>query len=391
MSADPIRVVVIDDSAYNRQTITQMLESDPDVRVVARAADGDEGLKLVFQHQPDVVTLDLEMPKMDGFTFLRILMSRRATPVLVISSYAAKENVFKALELGALDFIAKPGRQLTPDLRGISDELLQKVKLVRQLRVVTLGERAQAAAAAAAPPAIPATRMPLSAPPAPTPFRGMPVSIPTVAPAPIAPAPPPAPAPAPAPEPFRVVAIGASTGGPPALQQILAALDKSLPIGLVITQHMPAKFTQAFADRLSRLTSLEVKEAQDGDVLKRGMALIAPGSGSLLLQRVDQMLVVRIEVALPGDRFIPSVDRMLATVADACGADTLAVVLTGMGGDGGRGVRAIKQAGGRVIAEAPETAVIFGMPQEAIATGAVDEILPLPSIPDAIIKFVRRK
>src|SRR5262245_35103638 len=164
LSSDPIRVVVIDDSAYNRQTITQMLESDPDVRVVARAADGDEGLKLVFQHQPDVVTLDLEMPKMDGFTFLRILMSRRATPVLVISSYAAKENVFKALELGALDFIAKPGRQVTPDLRGINDELLEKVKLVRQLRVVTLGERAQAAAAAT-PPQIPATRMPVSAPP----------------------------------------------------------------------------------------------------------------------------------------------------------------------------------------------------------------------------------
>src|SRR6516162_7256579 len=205
MSADPIRVVVIDDSAYNRQTITQMLESDPDVRVVARAADGDEGPKLVFQHQPDVVTLDLEMPKMDGFTFLRILMSRRATPVLVISSYAAKENVFKALELGALDFIAKPGRQLTPDLRGISDELLSKVKLVRQLRVVTLGERAQAAAAAT-PPAIPATRMPVSAPPpSGTPFRGMPAAIPTVAPASTAPPPPapapaaPAPAPAPAP------------------------------------------------------------------------------------------------------------------------------------------------------------------------------------------------
>ena len=374
--AQPIRVVVIDDSAYNRQTITQMLESDPDVRVVARAADGDEGLKLVFQHQPDVVTLDLEMPKMDGFTFLRILMSRRATPVLVISSYAAKENVFKALELGALDFIAKPGRQLTPDLRGIQEELLQKVKVVRELRVVKLEERAKSAPPATAP--LPATRLPQTAA-SPTPARGLPAyapSAPTVVPAPE--------------EPFRVVAIGASTGGPPALQQILASLDATLPIALVITQHMPAKFTQAFADRLARLTQLEVKEAQDGDVLRRGMALVAPGSGSLLLQRVDQMLVVRIEAPGPGDRFIPSVDRMLQTVADACGAETLAVVLTGMGGDGGRGVRAIKQAGGRVIAEAPETAVIFGMPQEAIATGAVDEILPLPAIAEAITKFVRK-
>src|SRR5215467_4940400 len=144
MSVDPtqpIRVVVIDDSAYNRQTITQMLESDPEVRVVARAADGDEGLKLVFQHQPDVVTLDLEMPKMDGFTFLRILMSRRATPVLVISSFAAKENVFKALELGALDFIAKPSQRLTPDLRAMQEELIAKIKLARQLKVVAPGDR----------------------------------------------------------------------------------------------------------------------------------------------------------------------------------------------------------------------------------------------------------
>ena len=140
-----------------------------------------------------------------------------------------------------------------------------------------------------------------------------------------------------------------------------------------------------------RVVQLEVKEAQDGDVLRRGMALVAPGSGSLLLQRVDQMLVVRIETPAPGDRFIPSVDRMLSTVAGACGAETLAVVLTGMGGDGGRGVRAIKQAGGRVIAEAPETAVIFGMPQEAIATGAVDEVVPLPNIPERIARFAQRK
>src|SRR5689334_17028928 len=189
----PIRVVVIDDSAYNRQSITQMLETDPDVQVVGRAADGDEGLKQVFQHQPDVVTLDLEMPKMDGFTFLRILMSRHVTPVLVISSYAAKQNVFKALELGALDFIAKPGQKITPDLRAIQSELLTKVKLVRQLRVVSLSERA----------AHPSTLPPGGAP---APDAALSV----------------------ADEPFRMIAIGASTGGPPALQQLLASLDPTL-------------------------------------------------------------------------------------------------------------------------------------------------------------------
>jgi two-component system chemotaxis response regulator CheB len=201
-----IKVLVIDDSAFNRQTITAMLESQPGIRVVARAGDGDEGLKQVFTHAPDVITLDLEMPKMDGFTFLRILMSRRPTPVLVISSYARKENVFKALELGALDFIAKPTQKISPELREIERDLIDKVKLV--------------------------------------------------------------------------TCLGASTGGPPALQQVFAGLDARLPMAVVVAQHMPAKFTQAFAERLDRASALEVREAKHGDVLRSGLALVAPGSGA---------------------------------------------------------------------------------------------------------------
>jgi len=381
--SEPIRVVVIDDSALGRQTITQMLESDPEIHVVGRAPDGDEGLRQVFQHHPDLVTVDLEMPRMDGFTFLRILMGRHPTPALVISSYAARENVFRALELGALDFIAKPGPKLTPDLRAIRDQLLVKVKLVRQLRRANLNARAQAAAQRVTPVHGAVAVRPAGA-------TGVPGASAYAATVP------------PAAAPLRVIAIGASTGGPPALQQLLQGLEPSLPAAIVITQHMPAKFTHAFAERLARATAFAVKEAEEGDVLRPGLVLVAPGAGSLSLSRQGARLLAHVETAgsqaqtqtqaqtQAQERFVPSIDRMLTSVAEVCGPNALAVVLTGMGGDASRGVRAIKAARGQVIVEGPESAVIFGMPQEAIQTGAVDEVLPLPRIVDAITRFAHR-
>jgi len=360
----PIRALVIDDSAYNRQTISAMLEEGGDVQVVGRAGDGEEGLKQVFRLQPDVITLDLEMPKMDGFGFLRILMSRRPTPVIIISGYATRENVFKALELGALDFVAKPSRQISPELRGIKDELLSKVRLVTQLRVVSLADRAARTSA------IGTTSG--SFPTLPT-VPALAERVPKLGPAPP-----------------RLVAIGASTGGPPAIQQILSNLDTSLPVGILVTQHMPTKFTRAFAERLDRTTQWSVREAEPGDAVTVGTVLIAPGGGSLTVRREGAQL--RVDIKPPGhdDRYVPSVDRMFESAARAMGGDLLGVVLTGMGGDGGRGVRALKQAGGRVLAEAPETAVVFGMPEEAIKTGVVDDIVPLGLMPDAITRFVRR-
>jgi two-component system, chemotaxis family, protein-glutamate methylesterase/glutaminase len=362
-AAKPIRVLVIDDSAFNRQTITAILEQAPGMQVIGRAGDGEEGLRLAFQLQPDVITLDLEMPKMDGFSFLRLLMSRQPTPVIVISGYATRENVFKALELGALDFVAKPSRTVTSELRNIKDELLAKVQLVTKLRMVSLTDRAARTRSAGT-------------------MSGAHRLVPEVAPSTIGrkegPAPP------------RLIAIGASTGGPPAISQILATLDPGLAIGIVVTQHMPAKFTKAFAERLDRSTPWRVREAEPGDAVTVGTALIAPGSGSILLKREGPQLKVDILAPAPEDRFVPSVDRMMESVAKSMGADALAVILTGMGGDGGRGVKAVKAAGGRVIAEAPETAVIFGMPQEAIASGAVDDVVPLGGMVDAIARFAKR-
>ncbi|HEY3351878.1 MAG TPA: chemotaxis-specific protein-glutamate methyltransferase CheB [Polyangia bacterium] len=357
MSDDrPIRVLVIDDSAFNRQTIASMLESDPGIQVVARAADGDHGLQQAFEHRPDVITLDLEMPKMGGFTFLRILMRRQPTPVLIVSSHSSRDNVFKALELGALDFIAKPTSQVSPELRSIRDDLVRKVRACLNLSMATLAERARKAPTVST--AFPALR-------------------------PVA-------APAAAPQAVRLCALGASTGGPPALQQILGALDPSLALAVLITQHMPPRFTGAFAERLGRSSRFEVVEAKGGERLRPGLALVAPGWGSLCLERRGDGFVTRIEPAAAEDRFVPSVDRMLMSAAEAAGPDVLAVILTGMGGDGGRGVRTVKDRGGQVLAEAPETAIIFGMPQEAIATGAVDEIVPLGGIADAIARFGRR-
>jgi two-component system chemotaxis response regulator CheB len=360
----PIRILVVDDSAFNRQTITAMLEGVPGFQVVGRAGDGEEGLKMAFQLQPDVITLDLEMPKMDGFSFLRLLMARQPTPVIVISGYATRENVFKALELGALDFVAKPSRTITPELRNIAEELLQKVRLVTQLRMVNLVDRAART-------------------------RSVGTMSGTFAPPPAPVTPPMSRKEGPAPP--RLVAIGASTGGPPAINRILVNLEPTLPIGIVITQHMPAKFTKAFAERLDRTTPWHVREAEQGDAITAGCVLVAPGSGSLIVKREGGSLKVDILPPQPEDRYVPSVNRMMTSCAAAMQAELCAIVLTGMGGDGGPGIKAVKAAGGRTLAEAPETAVIFGMPQEAIATGAVDDVVALPNIPERIARFAQQK
>ena len=355
-----IRVLVIDDSAYNRQTIIAMLESDPGIRVIGRAADGDEGLQQALTLNPEVITLDLEMHRVGGFAFLRLLMRRRPTPVVVVSSHASRENVFKALELGALDFVAKPTALPSTELRSIERDLVRKVRACTQLRLGVLTERAREAV------------RPMSQP---VEVVGegdeaLPQAVLT--------------------GPLRICAMGASTGGPPALQQIMHHLDALAPLAVLITQHMPPRFTGAFAERLDRHSHFDVCEAKGGETLRPGLALVAPGTGSLCLDRTADGYVARVEPAAAGDRFVPSVDRMLTSAAAAAGPDLCAVVLTGMGGDGGRGVRAVHDRGGQVYAEAPETAVIFGMPQEAITTGVVDEIVPLGAMAEAIVRFARK-
>jgi two-component system chemotaxis response regulator CheB len=341
----PIRALVIDDSAYNRRTLTQLLEESGEVKVIGSAPDGDDGLKEALRLEPDVITLDLEMPRMDGFTFLRLLMARRPTPVIVVSSYARKANVFRALELGAVDFVAKPSRFITKEIESIRDELLEKIRTVRQLKPEHLG------------------------PAKPAPERLSPAR-------PLRPR-----------RPVRVAAIGASTGGPPALQHILTALPADLDLALVLVQHMPARFTAAFAERVDKAAAIEVREARDGDRIEAGVALLAPGGLRTEVMARGDDLFLRVRPEPDPDSYVPSIDAVFDSLAEVAGWRSLAVVLTGMGRDGRDGVLKIKENGGAVVAESEVTAVVYGMPKEAAATGKVDRVLPLDEIPAAILEF----
>lgn len=347
-----IRVLVIDDSAFSRQTITRMLRTSPLVEVVGVARDGEEALRKTFELKPDLITLDLEMPRMDGFTFLRLVMNKRPTPVMVISGRAGEQDVFKALDLGAVDFIAKPTARATPELQTIQSELIRKVHATRDLRIEKVRERIEAA-----PRVLPRPG-----------FDAVAVQVP------LAP----------------VVVVGSSTGGPSALMQTFAAFAEPPNCAFLVAQHMPKGFTKGFAERLDRLTPFFVREATGGEPLVAGSVWIAPGGHHLELETRDGQVVTRVSESVPGDKYSPSVDRLFESAAKHFGEDLLAVVLTGMGDDGRRGVEAVKRARGAVIAESEESAVIFGMPQQAIRSGCVDRVLPLGDIPAAISSGLSR-
>jgi len=340
-----IRVVVVDDSAYNRRAITKMLEELPGVEVVGYATNGEEGIRRVIDLTPDLVTLDLEMPRMDGFTMLRILMASTPVPVIVISSTSGDEKVFKALELGAVDFIAKPTNIISDELLKIQQDLHEKVLAVFKLNMARVQKRSEPAEPAVALPRAPA---------------GGKASI-------------------------DLVAIGSSTGGPPALQRIFSAFSEPLPFAIAISQHMPSGFTTTFAERLNRTSGFEVKEAKDGDEMLPGRALLAPGGKNMLFTSSGGKIVAQIVAPGPKDRYVPSVDAMFASLADIYRARMLAVVLTGMGNDGAQGVRHAKGLGAQVIAESEESAVVFGMPREAIATGLVDRVAPIDAMAREIV------
>ena len=354
--ASPLRVLVVDDSAYNRKNIADILTAGSDgIEIVGKAGDGDEALRLAAQLKPDVITLDLEMPRMDGFTFLRILMARQPTPVIVISSYSNKENVFKALELGAIDFVAKPDRQFAPD-GPIRREILSKVLLVRHLR--PLSSISSAASRNSTPTPFRLADAPLS-----TRSSGGGV-------------------------PRYIVGIGSSTGGPSALLELFARLPERFPGAILIAQHMPDKFTKTFAERLDKKGAIRTVEAQDGEIVSARRAYVCPGKMCMEITggfgAGGGYSELRLRIASPNanDRYVPSADRLLRSVAQVAGSRSLGVILTGMGDDGVVGARAIQAAGGAVIAESEETAVVFGMPGAAVRAGVVTECLPLPAIGD---------
>jgi two-component system chemotaxis response regulator CheB len=289
------------------------------------------------------------MPGMDGFTFLRWLMKEQPTPVLVISSRSDSRSVFRALELGAVDFLAKPEARISRSIEGIRDELIAKVQAVLHLEMAKVRSVIDLASREVAPP------------------HGHVIAGAEREPGPV-----------------EIVAIASSTGGPPAIQAILTALPPDLGSGVVISQHMPPGFTKSFAERLNKLSPLAVSEAGDGGRIRPGTVLIAPGGAHLLVRKGRQGLVAELAPRSSSDKYVPSADRMMASAAEACGPAVLGVVLTGMGNDGVEGVAAIKNRDGQVLAESEESAVIFGMPQEAIRTGRVDKVLPLGKMAEEI-------
>ena len=347
-----VRVVVVDDSAYSRRSITKMLDGFAGIQVVGYAANGEEGIRRVIDLKPDLVTLDIAMPKMDGFSLLRILTNRFSIPVVVVSALGCADNVFKALELGAFDFISKPSNRASERLLGIRDALRSKVLLAADLKQGGKRKPEQFVERDA--------QRYTSSRPESQPGDGLP-------------------------HPFDIVAIGASTGGPPALQSIFSAFDRQLPFAVVVSQHMPAGFTRAFAERLNRSSAFTVKEAEEGDVVLAGRILIAPGGMNLVVENHDGEIIVRVVPPSPDDRYTPSVDVMFASCAGVYGKRMLAVVLTGMGNDGSKGLRSVKEQGGFIVAESDETAVVYGMPREAVATGLVDRVLPLQHVAHEIL------
>ncbi|MCF6179468.1 MAG: chemotaxis response regulator protein-glutamate methylesterase [Geopsychrobacter sp.] len=346
-----IKVLVVDDSAFNRVSIGKMLENIPEVEIIGYAADGEIGLRKVLELKPDLVTLDLEMPKMGGFSMLRLVMQSCPVPVLVISSRSSEGDVFKALELGAIDFVAKPSRPISSQFYSIKEDLERKI-----IDFARCG------------PAQFRLRRTLHAGPSSVVSKRSFVEETR----PVKPL-----------KPLAVV-IGSSTGGPPALHQFFADFTSPPNLSFAVAQHMPPGFTRSFADRLNDHSVFKVTEATNGDCMLPGHVYICPGGRNMLLRRINGEVKIQIVTPENGQIYTPSVDVLFHSAAKAYGAELIGMILTGMGNDGASGTRSIKEVGGQVIAEAEESCVVYGMPKEAVATGCVSQIVPLSGLREGI-------
>ena len=360
MPKKTIRVLVIDDSASVRQAMTAILSADPEIEVIAAASDPFAAARYIQAEMPDVVTLDVEMPRMDGITFLRKLMSQCPVPVVMCSSLVEEgsETLLQAMEAGAVDVILKPRMGVADHLNEAHMRIRETVKGAAQAR---LGRRSAArkdegpqqkltADAMMPPPSAGAMRRTTE----------------------------------------MVVCIGASTGGTEALREVLEALPANSP-GIVVVQHMPESFTKAFAKRLNGLCKVDVKEAENGDTVMRGHVLIAPGGlRHTMLERQGARYYVSVREGPQVSRHRPSVDVLFRSAARTAGSNAVGIIMTGMGDDGARGLLEMKEAGARTMAQDEATSIVFGMPKEAIARGATDRILPLGQIANELLRASQR-
>ncbi|MDQ7986143.1 chemotaxis response regulator protein-glutamate methylesterase [Pseudomonas sp. G34] len=349
-----IKVMIVDDSAVVRQVLSQVLAADSAIEVIGTAADPLFALDKMQRQWPDVIVLDVEMPRMDGITFLRKLMAERPTPVVICSTLTEKgaATTMQALAAGAVSIVTKPQASLSKFLVDASDDLVNAVKAAARANVGRLANK----------PAPAAPQAKLSADAILPPASG-----------------------AMARTTERIVAIGTSTGGTQALEYILTRLPRVCP-ALVIVQHMPERFTAAFAERLNGLCELEVLEARHGDRVVPGRALIAPGGRHLLLKRSGAQYVVDVVDGPPVSRHRPSVDVLFRSTARAAGANATGIIMTGMGDDGARGLREMFDAGALTLGQDEASCVVYGMPKEAMKLGAVSREIPLEHIPAAILR-----
>jgi two-component system chemotaxis response regulator CheB len=344
-----VRVLVVDDSALMRKLIPQMIEHDPALHVVGTAMDGEFALKKIPELQPDVVTLDMEMPRMDGMETLKhIVRNYPALPVVVVSAHTTEgaSQTFKALSLGAFDFIAKPHDALSGNMDGIGQDLISKLKAAAMRRMVSSAPLVRSAGKAGR--------------------KQRRVDNTSAA---------------------RVLAIGASTGGPNAVEYVLSQLPANFPAAILIVQHMPVGFTDMFARRLDESCAIEVKEAVPGDLMVAGRALICPGDRHMKVKRMPlgNVVVLNDDERVNGHR--PSVDVLFRSVADEFGAFSLGLLMTGMGEDGAEGLGRIKKSGGFTVAQDEESSVVYGMPRVATERGYATRILGLADMPHFLVTY----
>ncbi|WP_375739907.1 chemotaxis response regulator protein-glutamate methylesterase [Pseudomonas boanensis] len=344
----PIKVLVVDDSALIRSLLSEIVRSDPELRLVGVAPDAFVARDLIKQHNPDVITLDVEMPRMDGLTFLDKLMKGRPTPVVMISSLTERgsEATLRALELGAIDFVAKPRLGIAEGMHAYAEAIRAKLKGAARARLLQRNPAQVIDASAERRQPIVGTE--------------------------------------------KLIAIGASTGGTEAIKEVLMGLPADSP-GAVITQHMPPGFTRSFAARLDRLCRISVSEARDGDRILPGTALLAPGGLHMEVVRSGANYVARLSDAPQVNGHRPAVDVMFSSAARCAGRNLIAALLTGMGKDGAQGLLEIRDTGGYTVAQDEATCVVYGMPREAAEIGAAEEILPLEAISTALLAQARRR
>jgi two-component system chemotaxis response regulator CheB len=347
-----IKILIVDDSAFMRKLLFDLFAAESDFTVLDTARNGNDAIDKVKRLKPDLITMDVEMPVLDGIKALEVIMREAPTPVIMVSSLTrlGAEATMRALELGAVDFVAKTAGPIS-NIGGISADILAKCRSAVRANVTQLTK-----------PQVKVTPIVNLLLPR---QRGIGFE-------------------------EHIVAIGTSTGGPRALQEIITRLPGNLPCGVVIVQHMPPGFTKSLAERLNSLSALEVKEAEHNDVIRPGLVLIAPGDYHMTVEREGTKKVVKLNQSpiIGGHR--PAVDPMLESVAKVYGQQAVGVILTGMGHDGAKGIQAIKQQQGYTIAEDQSTAVVFGMPKSAIELGVVDKVAPLTAIATEIVKVVTK-